>query len=396
MLARAWSALALLMMALLERARGVAARQPFGGAGMSGKGTWFSLVSYATAVCWIFSNERSAVQCTGLWDRAKRAVLSVGKPADVPAGALAHTVGTAVSEKKIADSTTGVETPSPAIMMRRVVEQYQWKEESRGRKHKVQIHTYDKIWSRSLLDSSKYVDMEAHVNPPTMLLRGMTKAPDGVLVNGFALQHSLLIQLAPAAYERFAVAPDEIKLPPSLGIRVLGKAPDGRIYMRKTEQVKRQEIVVGEEAAAAEDAKKNKGFLGRSVYISGNTLAAPEGDDERLSHFEPWNRPLIGDMRIYWECAAPQQVAVMAKHAGGGALEPWGGLGAGPKTNAPATSQEAVFTLNMGESSASGLVSDATSAIGSEIWEARAFGFGSTTMGECSTVHAAIMECSPT
>ena len=68
-----------------------------------------------------------------------------------------------------------------------------WREISKGRKHKMQIHTYHQVndlgpvgnrrtiftlalqvWSAEHIDSSKFVDQTGHDNPPEMATKNRT------------------------------------------------------------------------------------------------------------------------------------------------------------------------------------------------------------------------------
>ena len=68
-----------------------------------------------------------------------------------------HVTGQAKSLEVIGDGLLGVKTPKQALVFRRVVEQYLWHEKTKGRKHKMQIHTYHKAWSSRFIDSTKFV-----------------------------------------------------------------------------------------------------------------------------------------------------------------------------------------------------------------------------------------------
>ena len=291
----------------------------------TGKGVYFSLISFLTAIAWIFATERSTVQAASLWTRARRLVVSLQKCKDAAAGAIIHVVGDGASADKIVDQATGISSPEPALVLRRSVEQYQWKEETRGRKHKVQIHTYNKVWSRTLISSSKFTDRDTHINPGRMPLRPWVVSSPSAMVGEFKLNLRLLTQLLPNSFEPLDIDTTDVKLAADLGLRVLAKGPDGMIYMRVTD-----EAAAKEQKRVGEEEASKKGFrmpqpLTRAVYMSGNTLSEEfEDEDERISHFQPWKRPLVGDVRVRWEVARPQPVSVLAIHSGGGELAPWG------------------------------------------------------------------------
>lgn len=140
---------------------------------------------------------------------------------------------------------------------RRVVEQYLWHEKTKGRKHKMQIHTYHKVslpntdqvfccmdlrrvsfallslyqqaWSSHFIDSSKFVDNGPHVNPPNPALRTSTIVAKESTVSDFKLPSDLLRQLD--NWERLNVNPDEVKLVDNIHYSVQGKMT-GWLYLR--------------------------------------------------------------------------------------------------------------------------------------------------------------------
>ena len=54
--------------------------------GMSGKGVWFSIISFATAVGWVATSERETVRSGGLWGQAGRIAKTVEKKKDATEG----------------------------------------------------------------------------------------------------------------------------------------------------------------------------------------------------------------------------------------------------------------------------------------------------------------------
>ena len=244
---------------------------------MSGKGVWFSVVSFATAIGWIVSSERETVRSGGLWALAGREAVTAETPkkappegsvvrspprppslcaagadrAPAPAPGAHHRPGQQhrggqrqPAQRDYADAGAAAPVRAPlhrrgaaalrahrrAVDGRRVVEQYLWHEVTKGRKHKMQIHTYHKVrtpgrrwarpcadshvgapqgWSSRPIDSTKFVDDGPHVNPPTMPVRSVSIAAPGVKVRPAALPLSPSL---PLSLSRARVA---CSLPPS-------------------------------------------------------------------------------------------------------------------------------------------------------------------------------------
>ena len=111
--------------------------------GMSGKGVWFSVVSFATAIGWIVSSERETVRSGGLWALAGREAVTAETPKKAPpegsvvrspprppclSAQLAltvppprrqvHITGQASSTEAVSDSQLSVTTPTPALLLR--------------------------------------------------------------------------------------------------------------------------------------------------------------------------------------------------------------------------------------------------------------------------------------
>jgi hypothetical protein len=187
--------------------------------GMSGKGVWFSIISFLTSIGWIATSERETVRSSGLWVQVGRCAKTAKSPKEAdkdgvvrkqrvlcvcalawaaplcrhgshlalrlccaPVGAhyrprveqgdhrrlaagrqntdrstcvpVRHAVPKRVLFNHTPRQSRGVRSawPVPRLsfcmgVLRRVVEQYLWHEKTKGRKHKMQIHTYHKVSS---------------------------------------------------------------------------------------------------------------------------------------------------------------------------------------------------------------------------------------------------------
>lgn len=91
-------------------------------------------------------------------------------------GKLVHISAEVTSEETAQDPEFGVE--APALVLRRSVEMYQWKEHSRteereklgGGKERVTTYTYEKVWDDEPIDSGSFKE-NGHRNPDSMPYR---------------------------------------------------------------------------------------------------------------------------------------------------------------------------------------------------------------------------------
>ena len=182
--------------------------------GMSGKGVWFSVISFMTSIGWIMTSERETVRSSGLWVQAGRRAKTAKSPKEADKGAVVSNATTVragwctrvgqgfttcarfllcagrftllathparrssatrclASKRRPRHLCSGAPLcAEPALFrqrhacrherprgvwaastlslcrctFRRVVEQYLWHEKTKGRKHKMQIHTYHKV-----------------------------------------------------------------------------------------------------------------------------------------------------------------------------------------------------------------------------------------------------------
>jgi Transmembrane protein 43 len=213
------------------------------------------------AVGLLFWNEGRAVKTARALDEGAGAVVSVD-PARVDPGheqALVHLAGEATTDETLADPDFGV--AQNALVLRRVVSVYQWKEEQHrstrdklgGGQETQTDYTYTKVWSDDLIDSSHFKG-SAHRNPPAKAYPDQRIQAERATVGAFRLTSGLLARIG--QFQPKAVT--ETDLP--AGLR--GK-----------------------------------------VKVDGSTFYA--GADPA--------RPEIGDARIRFEVAAPQAVSIVAR-----------------------------------------------------------------------------------
>lgn len=78
-------------------------------------------------------------------------------------GKLVATSGKVKNEQELVDSLFGVNVKTP--LLKRIVEVYQWEEESETDSDNNTTYNYKKVWSSDLIDSSNFHNTSGHTNP---------------------------------------------------------------------------------------------------------------------------------------------------------------------------------------------------------------------------------------
>jgi len=116
-------------------------------------------------------------------------------------GAAVHFTGRAETTAGVSDETFGIR--DAALRLRRVVEMYQWKEETESKTEKkmggstetTTTYSYRKVWDSELIPSSGFEQPSGHENPASMRFEGQTfDAPD-VTVGAFTLPARLVARI---------------------------------------------------------------------------------------------------------------------------------------------------------------------------------------------------------
>ena len=164
------------------------------------KGVLVGLVFFAGAFPLLFWNEGRAVRRAQDLEEGRGAVVEVSadvvRPADE--GRLVHLSGAAATNESLTDVELGP-TAAGSLRLRRTVEMYQWKEESKsetkkklgGGEETTTTYTYSKAWSSSLIDSSKFQKPDGHTNPESLPVESETFTAEGIHVGKFELPESL-------------------------------------------------------------------------------------------------------------------------------------------------------------------------------------------------------------
>lgn len=170
------------------------------------KGVLAGFVMFLVAFPLLFVNEGCAVK------RYKD--LAAGRGALVEAssdkvdasneGKLVYLSGDAKTDEVLQDETFGVEVPG--ILLRRMAQMYQWKENQSTEKDKkfggseetTKTYSYEKVWAPARVDSANFHEQgrAAHQNPESMEVQGKTFQADEVALGAFKLSAGLTQQIS--------------------------------------------------------------------------------------------------------------------------------------------------------------------------------------------------------
>ena len=196
-------------------------------------GIVIGLVLFVAAFPVIFWNESRAVRTFESLQEGQGAVISVDASSVNTAneGALVHVTGSVVVPGELSDPVFAVRA-SNALRLRRTVEMYQWRESSRtetrttvgGGEERVTTYSYERVWSRNLINSDRFHNNIDHVNPSAMPYDDTTVDQPDALLGAFAL-NTRQIQ-AFTNFERTHVGAEELTASGVDGLR----AHDGQFY----------------------------------------------------------------------------------------------------------------------------------------------------------------------
>ena len=144
-------------------------------------------------------NEGRAIHRAKTLDIGAKQVISItpDSPVQQNDGKLVHLTGTAEAPDPVTDEVFGI--TADALKLRRDVEMYQWKEESKqetkkklgGGEETTTTYTYSKGWSSSLIDSGKFQKPDGHANPDSMPVDSQIFTAQEIHVGKFSLPESL-------------------------------------------------------------------------------------------------------------------------------------------------------------------------------------------------------------
>ena len=158
-------------------------------------GILIGLILIAGSVWLLFWNEGRTVQTYKSLKEGAGAVVSVVNDSISPAneGNLVHLSGLSTTDEVLQDSQFPVS--ANALMLKRTAKMYQWQESKDSKKRKklgggeetVTTYTYDKLWSSSVIDSSRFKKSGSHRNPGRMMFDSTTATARNVTLGAFKL-----------------------------------------------------------------------------------------------------------------------------------------------------------------------------------------------------------------
>ncbi len=224
------------------------------------KGVLAGLFLFLAAFPLLFWNEGRAVKRAKALEAGEKSVITVKSDKINPAndGKLIHTSGELATEDILTDAQFNIS--QKAIMLRRKVEMYQWKEHSSSKKEKqlggsvktTTTYTYEKDWFDKPISSSEFKEA-GHDNPGTFPYKNQIWYAQKVKMNAFTLSEEI--------------------------IQMIGKSMEFQL---------------------PEDYKP----VGTSI-VTGNTIYIPTGGAGR----NPASSPVIGDVRITYTVIYPHTVS---------------------------------------------------------------------------------------
>lgn len=167
------------------------------------KGLVFGFLLVVISFPVLFINEGRAVRTHQTLQEGAGAVVSVAADRVDPVheGRLVHVTGSATTPETLTDTEFAV--GADALVLRRVVEMFQWKESRHSDSHKKlgggeetrTTYTYTTAWSDRLESSAKFQDEANHRNPSQMPVQGEVFVAHQATLGAFALPADLVGRL---------------------------------------------------------------------------------------------------------------------------------------------------------------------------------------------------------
>ncbi len=292
------------------------------------KGVLIGLVLFLVSFVVLWWNEGRAVKTAAGLSQLRVEVVTADPARIDPAneGRAVHLIGNAVTDETLADPEFGITVP--AVRLRRRVEMYQWKEESRteerrkvgGGSERVTTYDYRKIWSEQAIPSDRFQRRDEHANPGPLRVESRDLDAGEVTLGAFRLSPNLVRQMH--HFETHALSDTDA----------------AAIYEKFDDW----------------------------VTISGNTVYLPFSPDGPLP--AP-SSPRIGDLRVEFSTVQPDTVSVIARQIQG-TFEAW-----------RAGSGVAFERLAMGTRSADEMIGQMEAANTTMTWALRLVGFVLMALG---------------
>ncbi|TVR02513.1 MAG: hypothetical protein EA398_07200 [Deltaproteobacteria bacterium] len=214
----------------------VTRRNVFQRLGDSIKGIVVGLIIFLLAFPLLFWNEGRAVKTAKSLSEGAAAVISVpASPVDPGNdGRLIHVVAPVEVSETLRDDVFGIEATG-ATGLKRTVEMYQWREDSRtetrtsvgGTEERVTTYSYRTEWSSTLNDSSRFNNPEGHRNPAQMPFPDATFRASSATFGDFRLSDSILSRFS--NFENLSLTTEQLAAVPE-SIRNTLTVQDGLLY----------------------------------------------------------------------------------------------------------------------------------------------------------------------
>lgn len=236
--------------------------------GSSVKNVFVGFILIIASIVLLFWNEGRAVKTEQSLKEGASSVVSVSAETKDPAneGKLIHFSGEARTPSVLTDVDFGI--VGNGLKLRRVVELYQWKENSTsetkeklgGGTETTTTYTYSQDWSDNIIDSSGFQEAETHINPKTKSFENKEWLAENVSVGAYEIPEDLLSALS--GYQPFMITSEMLK--------TLPYATQGKVEL-----------------------------TGNMLYFQTSNTSMPQ----------------TGDTRIRYEIITPQTVSVIAKQS---------------------------------------------------------------------------------
>ena len=166
-------------------------------------GIFIGLALIIGSIVLIFWNEGHSLHTAQSLEQTRKVLISVpNTPVNEQNNLkVVYVSGLATTKDNLVDSLLGI--TKNAISLNRTVEMYQWKQKTEtktesqlgGSEKKTTTYSYDKVWSKNLIDSSDFKTQEGHQNPAVMPIQSQVQYAKTVTLGDFSLSNELIKQV---------------------------------------------------------------------------------------------------------------------------------------------------------------------------------------------------------
>ncbi|MCB9189372.1 MAG: TMEM43 family protein [Flavobacteriales bacterium] len=179
--------------------------------GGSLKNIFGGIVLLLVSIIILWWNEGRAVKTARGLEEGADLVVNLDKPTleDSNNEKLIHVQGDVVSDEKLQDDEFNIATNG--LRLKRTVEMYQWKENSKsetkkkvgGGQETITEYTYEKVWSNELINSNKFSKKNGHQNPSSIPYDNFEINASNVYLGDFKISDEILNKLSD--YENLSI-----------------------------------------------------------------------------------------------------------------------------------------------------------------------------------------------